>query len=388
METRFAERFATARVWAFDVAVAAALTALSLSIFASIANRVERPAPAVAVTLLVVHCASLTWRRRAPLAVMGLNLVSGAVLVAIGYPVVMLGLASVVVLYTVASRSRRAPALAALGATVAAMAAALVLPASRADASTIAGNAVVLTVVWFLGDSHRSRREYVARLEERTAELERARDDLARTAVAEERLRIARELHDVLAHSMGMIAVQAGVGAHVIDSRPDDAKQSLAAIEQASKSALGEIRRMLGLLRSPEEPAATRPSPGLADLPQLAEETGRTGLDVELRVDPPREPLSPGIELAIYRIVQEAVTNVVRHAGAGHALVSVTFDEDAARVAVVDDGPAASADPTEGHGIAGMRERVAIHRGTFEAGAVPGGGFRVAASIPLEGGAG
>ncbi|HEV2754570.1 MAG TPA: sensor histidine kinase [Actinomycetota bacterium] len=374
------------REWAFDAGVAAALTALSLSIFASISQRGERPAPAVALALLLVHGGCLAWRRRAPLAVMSVNLGTGIVFSALGYPMVMLGVSSVVALYTVASRCERAPALAALGATVTAMAAALLLRESG-DLSTVAGNTVVLVVVWFLGDSHRSRRAYVAQLEERTAELERARDELARTAVAEERLRIARELHDVVAHSMGMIAVQAGVGAHVIDSRPEDAKQSLETIEHASKSALGEIRRMLGLLRSREEPAATAPSPGLADLPRLAAETSRSGLRVDLRADRPERPLPPGVELAIYRIVQEAVTNSVRHAAAETAVVSLTFGEGAARVEVVDDGPAAPARPEEGHGIAGMRERVAMHGGTLQAGAAPGGGFRVAASIPLEDGA-
>lgn len=377
----------SSREWAFDVAVAAGLTALSLSIFVSLAHRGEPAVRWLALVLLLAHGGCLAWRRRAPLTVMALNLGTGVVFFALGYPIVMLGVSSVVALYTVASRCERFQALAALGVTVTAMAAAVLLPASSGDVSTVAGNAVVLTVVWFLGDSHRSRRAYVAELEERTAELERARDELARTAVAEERLRIARELHDVVAHSMGMIAVQAGVGAHVIDSRPQDAKQSLEAIERASKSALGEIRRMLGLLRSPGEPASTEPSPGLADLSRLAEETGRTGLDVELRVDPPGAPLPPGIELAIYRIVQEAVTNVVRHAAAGHALVSVTFDDGIVRVAVIDDGPAAPDRPVEGHGIAGMRERVAMHGGTFEAGGLPGGGFRVAASIPVGEGA-
>ena len=387
MEKRSAKRLGASRGWAFDAAVAAALSALSLSIFASIAHRGDPATPRwLGVSLLLAHSGSLAWRRAAPLTVMAVNLVTGVAFYALGYPVVMLGVSALVALYTVASRSERRASLVALAATAAAMALA-VGPGSNGDLSTVAGNAVVLTVVWFLGDSHRSRRAYVAALEQRTAELERARDELAKTAVAEERLRIARELHDVVAHSMGMIAVQAGVGAHVIDSRPEDAKQSLAAIEAASKSALAEIRRVLGLLRSPEEPAAMQPSPGLADLAHLAEETGRAGLDVELRVDRPPAALAPGIELAIYRIVQEAVTNVVRHAAAGHALVSVTFDENAARVAVVDDGPAAPGRPDEGHGIAGMRERVAMHHGAFEAGGLPGGGFRVAATIPLEDGA-
>jgi signal transduction histidine kinase len=373
---------------AFDAALAAALTALSLTLFAGAARRGVEPSPRwLALALLVAHAGCLAWRRRAPLAVMAINLGTGVVFVALGYPTVMLGLATLVALYTVASRCDRTAAVGTLAATTAAMAIALALPERGSDLSTVTGNAIVFTVVCFLGDSHRSRRAYVAELERRTAELERARDELARSAVAEERLRIARELHDVVAHSMGLIAVQAGVGAHVIESRPEEAKRSLEIIDSASRSALAEIRRMLGLLRSPEEPADTSPSPGLDDLRWLAEETALAGLEVELRVDAPRPPLPPGIQLTVYRIVQEAVTNALKHAGASRASVSVVVEDGAARIAVVDDGRGAPAQAGEGHGIAGMRERVAMHGGTFEAGSVAGGGFRVSATIPLRDGA-
>jgi signal transduction histidine kinase len=226
----------------------------------------------------------------------------------------------------------------------------------------------------------------VDELEKRTAELEAAREELADQAVAEERLRIARELHDVVAHSMGMIAVQAGVGGHVIDACPDEAKRSLEIIESASKSALGEIRRMLGLLRSDDDRAETEPSPGVDDLPRLAEEVRRAGVEVDLRADPPPGPLPPGLDLTIYRLVQEALTNVVKHAHAGRARVSVRYPDGVARVEVVDDGTGPVAAASGGHGIRGMRERAAMHGGSLDAAPLPEGGFRVAVALPLEAG--
>ena len=387
MDSSVRARAETWRPWAFDVTVAVLLVALSLTIFLPMAARNSPESDeTLGLVLLVAHSGCLVWRRKAPLVVMALNLATAATFYALGFPVVALGVAILVALYTVASRTERGSSVIALVVTTVVMGVVLLLADERSDPSTVAGNAIVLGVVWFLGDSHRERRAYVLRLEERTAELERARDDLARAAAAEERLRIARELHDVVGHSMGMIAVQAGVGAHVIDARPEEAKRSLEAIEAASKSALGEIRRMLGLLRAPEEAPETDPSPGLDDLPRLADEVTRAGVAVDLRVDPPKRPLPKGVELTVYRIVQEAMTNVVRHSGAARARVSVRFLDGTARVEVVDDGAGGSPDG-EGHGIAGMRERVALHGGTLEAAPLPEGGFRVSAVIPVGDGA-
>jgi signal transduction histidine kinase len=367
----------------FDVLVALFLLAISLSVLVSLVSDEGNRYLWLVIPLLVAHSGSLVWRRDAPMLVWGINLASGGAVLALGYPVVTLGVSVLVALYSVALLCERRRSLVAAGITVAAMLVTLANIDSGGDASTIAGNAVVLAVAWFLGDSQRERRAYVTKLEQRTAELERARHELARSAVAEERLRIARELHDVVAHNMGMIAVQAGAGAHVIDTRPEEAKRSLETILQASRSALGEIRGMLGLLRSSEDPAETDPSPGLAELSRLAEEVRQAGVEVELDVDEPLEQLPDAFQLTIFRIVQEALTNTVKHAGASRVRVSVRFAEDGARVDVVDDGGGKTPIGSDGHGIIGMRERVTMHGGRLDASRLPEGGFRVTAEIPM-----
>jgi signal transduction histidine kinase len=377
---------AGARSWVFDGVVALLLTALGLAILVSITDRRSFEALPLAVGLLVVHTGCIAWRRRAPLAVLVVNLGAGAGFCALGLPNVALGVATPVALYGVAAYTERRVSLGALGVTTVAMAAVLTLTPSESDASTVAGNAIALGVVWFLGDGQRARRAYVDELEQRTAELEAAREELARQAVARERLRIARELHDVVGHSMGMIAVQAGVGAHVIETRPDEARRSLEVIESASKSALSEIRRMLGLLRAPGDPTEIAPSPGVDDLPRLADEIRDTGLAVDLRVDEPSDPLPPGLDLTIFRLVQEALTNVVRHARASRVRVSVWFPDATARVEVLDDGSMRPQADGGGHGILGMRERVTMHGGKLETAPLPEGGFRVSAELPRDGG--
>jgi signal transduction histidine kinase len=253
---------------------------------------------------------------------------------------------------------------------------------------------------WWLGDGARRRQEAVAAARQRAAELEQAREELARRAVTEERLRIARELHDVVAHSMSIIAVQSGVGVHVLDSQPEEARKALAAVEATSRQALVEMRRLLGVLRQEAEPRGSlAPAPGLAELEALAGEVARAGVRVEVRIEGAPGRLPAGLDLSAYRIVQEALTNVVRHAGPATARVTVRYAPGQVALEVVDDGGFAgkglesavgrrSTDSDRpgrsGHGLAGMRERAALYGGTLEAGPLPGGGFRVAASLPVE----
>lgn len=368
-----------------DVVIAGLLFALNMTLLLPLADRSNVPNPLpLGIGLLVVHCGCLAWRRMAPIAVLIVNLASALIFFVLGFPPVALGVAVLVALYTAGSRAERRLSLPLALATVAVMAVALATDSRGADLSTIVGNALVFAVTWYLGDSTRERRRHVHALEERTKELEQARDELARQAVAQERVRIARELHDIVAHSMGMIAVQAGVGRHVIDSKPEDAKQSLETIERASKSALQEIRGMLGLLRSSGEAASRAPSPGLDELPALIDEVRTTGIDAELQLEAPPRPVPLGVEVTVYRIVQEALTNVIKHASATRARACVWFAEDALRVEVVDDGVTATTGNSGGLGLAGMRERVALHGGTFESGPLPEGGFKVSASLPLE----
>jgi signal transduction histidine kinase len=247
----------------------------------------------------------------------------------------------------------------------------------------------ILATAWLLGHFAHNYRAYAARLEERTAELERAREELARRAVTEERLRLARELHDVVAHAMSVIAVQSGVGAHVADSRPGEVGRALAAIEVTSRAALTELRRLLGVLRQDGDPQASlAPVPGLANLDVLLAEVAEAGLAVRLRVEGAPAPLPAGVDLSAYRIVQEALTNVVKHAGPAHAQVVVGYGDQEVTVEVIDDGRGAVTSVTDGragtgNGLIGMRERVAAVGGDLEVGPRPHGGFRVAARLPV-----
>lgn len=234
--------------------------------------------------------------------------------------------------------------------------------------------------------------ESTIREAEERANVERQR---AARMVAEERLRIAQELHDIVAHSMSVIAVQAGVGAHVVDHRPDQAKAALEAISGTARSTLAEMRRLLGVLRDDDGHRSHAPAPALSDVTRLVDDVRAAGVPISLEILGEPEHLSPGIELSAYRIVQEALTNVIKHAGpVTHVAVRLTHTADGISVEVVDDGRGAAArhDSTDGrgrveasdggHGLLGMRERVELWGGTIETGPVAGGGYRVGASLP------
>lgn len=363
----------------FDAAVALLLAALNVLLLFPVAQRTWLP---VVLVLVIAHAGCLYWRRRAPVAVLVVNVVTGVLVLALGYPTIVLGLAALVAVYSVATLRPRRVSMPAAAVVIVGMAVdQLVSQGARFD--TVLGNAVVLGVAWFLGDSVGQRREYVRRLEQRTTELERARDELARSAVVEERLRIARELHDVLGHSVSVIAVQAGVGAHVIDSDPAEAKRSLEAIGTVSKSALAEIRQVLGALREETDEGEVRPAPDIHALEALIADLPAGDTAIDLQVDDDASSLPAGLQLTIYRVVQEALTNVIRHSGARRVRVSVRVRPDEAGVEVIDDGAGAGG-ATHGHGLLGMKERVAMQGGRVEAGSLPEKGFRVSATFPIE----
>jgi len=213
---------------------------------------------------------------------------------------------------------------------------------------------------------------------------EEEQEEAARRAAADERLRIAQELHDVVAHSLGLIAVQAGVGIQVIDSDPAEAKRSLESISRASRSSLAEIRQVLGVLRDADGNAAYTPTPGLADLPKLVSEVSDAGLPVAMTVEGDTAQVPAGVGLAAYRVVQEALTNALRHARAGRATVRVDAADGLLQLEVTDDGRGVNGAASRGHGLVGMRERVAVYGGTIATGSAPEGGYRVAASLPYE----
>jgi signal transduction histidine kinase len=257
---------------------------------------------------------------------------------------------------------------------------AVAIVGSGMDADTVVTNVVAFGVAWWLGDRHR-RAEGAAEAERRAAA------DLAERAVADERLRIARELHDIVAHAMSLIAVQAGSGRLVMDESPEVARAALVNIETTSRDALQEMRRLLSVLRDDSGDASSlAPSPGLVEIEGLIESARSAGVDATVRTEGNAAPLPAGVALCAYRIVQEALTNVRKHAHARAACVTLRFAAAALEVEIVDDGVGmrAHAATAHGHGLLGLRERVELYGGTIEAGPARRG-FRVWASIPLAG---
>jgi signal transduction histidine kinase len=351
-----------------------------------------RPLDWLGYLLLAAGPLALVVRRRWPVPVL---LVVVAVAVAYSartYPEGGMGFAVFVALYTVAVTAERRWLVAAAG--VLAVVLGVFSEAVLYADTMFPGEPVYVSVVTLsavlLGEAVRNRRAYVAQLRDRAERAERTREEEARRRVDEERLRIARELHDVVSHSMGVISVQAGVAAHLLERRPDKAAKALATIRQASDEALGELHAMLGVLRQPDGDgrAPLAPAPGLAQLGALVAQAEGAGLQVAVAVDGGVGRLPPSVDLACYRIVQESLTNVVRHAGAHHASVTVKAAGDALVVEVADDGAGAATNGSgngAGQGIVGMRERVLALGGTLEAGPSPGGGFRVRARLPVGG---
>jgi signal transduction histidine kinase len=247
---------------------------------------------------------------------------------------------------------------------------------------------------WALGVAMRNRRAAGdARVREADERAEAERQGAARV-LAEERLRIAQELHDVLTHSMSVIAVQAGVGAHVLDERPEEARAALEAISTTSRGTLTEMRRLLGVLRDSDGGKSHAPLPGLADLPRLVEDVRAAGVPATLHIEGKAGCVNTGIELSAYRVVQEALTNVIKHAGSPSRVdVTVRYLPGSLAIEIVDDGrglaarsnngePGNALGDSTGHGLVGMRERVDLWGGELSVGPVPGGGYRVRALLP------
>jgi signal transduction histidine kinase len=291
-----------------------------------------------------------------------------------------------VALYTVASRCERPVSIQAAK-WVALPIAVGVSVNSGPHPERIIPKLALFAIAWVLGDNIRTRRAYLAELEARAARLEREREEQAERAVIEERTRIARELHDVIAHNVSVMVVQASAGEDVFDRDPARARESLSAVASTGRAALTELRRLLGVIRAEEDDdAGYAPQPGIEYLNELVGQIRETGLTVDLSVlGEPRE-LPEGVGLCAYRIVQEALTNTLKHADASRAQVSVRYVADALELEVVDDGRAAPVvnGDTSGHGLIGMRERVALFGGELSVGPRSGRGFLVSARLPLE----
>ncbi|MDX3104050.1 sensor histidine kinase [Nonomuraea angiospora] len=338
--------------------------------------------------LVVLACVPLAARRRWPLAAMCAELVPETLLGVLGYGTGISGLAGLMLLYSVASYRGLAMALAGLLISLVTYALGTLAGPVRATSwSEHVVVAVVLVAVWGAGRSLRLRRAYLDELKDRAQRLERARAADTRAARAEERSRIARELHDVVAHHVSVMTVQAAAARRVLASDPDLAREALSAIEHTGRMAMAEMRNIVGVLRT-DARAELGPQPGVQDLPALVEQMREAGLPARLVVEGEPRPLPAGIDLAAYRLAQEGLTNSLRHAGAGaKAVVTVRHDPRELDVRVEDDGlGAAGVSGRSGHGLVGIRERVALYGGILNIGPLPGGGFEVRARFPLKDG--
>jgi signal transduction histidine kinase len=328
--------------------------------------------------LLALTCAPLVWRQLAPIGVLVATATGTVALQLWGYPLDFAGLAFVIAVYSAAAHRDRGPVF--LVALPIAVAAALTIylddPPSHRDAVQLTIDVAFLVGVPMLF----GRIEFNRRRRAREA-VERASSD----GVTEERARIARELHDVVAHSMGVMVVQAGAARLVVDKDPKGAASAMAQIEQTGRAGLAEMRRLLGILENDAETVPLVPQPGLGQLDQLLETMRATGLPVEAVVEGTPRALPPGADLTAYRVVQEALTNALKHGGQAHAQVLIRYNGDHLELEVADDGrgPPPAGTPTTGLGLIGMRERVALFGGSLETGAGPEGGFIVRARIPL-----
>jgi signal transduction histidine kinase len=384
-----------------DVAVAAltGVLQLGLTLGASRNQPDRQPLDLLAFLLLATGPVALLWRWRSPAGVLAVVMASSVLYFALGYPYGPAWLALIVAFWTaVTGGARRAAwATAFVGlAAYFALAAQLdrVPPATAATIAAHLGWLLLVLTVAEVAMAGRQRRQAA----------ERTRAEEARRRAGEERMRIARELHDVLAHNISLINVQAGVALHLMDEQPGQSRSALVAIKQASNDALGELRSVLDVLRQGDEAPPRSPASGLAHLDSLVAGAEATGLKVRARVEGTPRPLPAGTDLAAYRIVQESLTNVTRHAGPASATVRIAYGAAELVVEVADDGRGPPADDkgsesafgrrpehsdrqarrSAGNGIRGMRERIAALGGELAAGPRPGGGFRVLARLPLD----
>ncbi len=324
-------------------------------------------------------------RRRFPLAVLLVVLTASAVQYAYAGDAFQPWFAFVLAFYAVAAHSERRRAV--LGGIIGALAVGAVDIAKLLEGDAF-GDVVpawfFVAGVWAFGRWMRSRRFQTERLLERAVVLEREREEKARAAVAEERARIARELHDVVAHSVSVMVVQAQAAQRLAEAgRADLLQQTLGSIETTGRQALVEMRRLLGVLRHTDADLSLAPQPGLGDLDDLVAQVREASLPVELRIEGEAETLPPGVDLSAYRIVQEALTNTLKHAGPAKARVTVRYRNDDVEVEITDDGAGNRKGGGSGQGLIGMRERVAVYGGTFESGRHDGG-YRVRARLPLD----
>jgi signal transduction histidine kinase len=377
-----------------DLAVAVLVLVLQLGLCTLAAHRQpdRHPLDLLGYLLLAAGPVALLWRWRSPPGVLAVVMASSVLYFALGYPYGPAWLALIVAFWTAVTGGARRFAWATAFAGLAAyftLAAVFDRGAPEASVPAVLAHLGWLLVVLAAAEVATAGRQ-------RRLAAERSRADEARRRAGEERMRIARELHDVLAHNISLINVQAGVALHLMDEQPGQSRSALVAIKQASNDALGELRSVLDVLRQGDEAPPRSPASGLAHLDSLVAGAEATGLRVTTRVEGTPRPLPAGTDLAAFRIVQESLTNVTRHAGPAGATVLVRYGGDHLTVQVDDDGkgmePASGRrepgsdgrDRRSGNGIRGMRERAVALGGELDAGPRPGGGFRVKARLPID----
>jgi signal transduction histidine kinase len=370
-----------ANVW-LDRALAAAIAAVALVELWTADDRPDGLWLAVSVLLVAGSTVPLAWRRRAPLPVMAV--ISACAALSDALPEAFTGgaafLAFILALYSAAAHSDRRGALVGAGIAAAVVAQVQIRQLLVDEPVDAPGLWLLLAAMWIAGRVVRWQKVDAVRLETRAARLEREQEEQARAAVAEERARIARELHDVLAHSVSVMVVQAQAAQRVLEGEQASARESLGAIEATGRDALDELRRLLGLLRRDDGDIALAPQPSLRHLDELVDHVREAGLPVEIQTEGEPRALAPGIDLSAYRIVQEALTNALRYAGPARARVLVRYGAQDVELEISDDGRGPQGGG--GHGLAGMRERVALYGGTLEAGGGRDRGYSVRVRLP------
>jgi signal transduction histidine kinase len=366
-----------------DLLVALALAlAVQAEIWVWWVEAEQGPRP-VAAAFGLALTVPLVWRRRRPLLALAACVCVYTAWALVSPPRGSLApyLVILVATYSVAAHGSTRASWVGLGLSVAGEV--LLVVRTTNDLADYAFILTFLVGAWLAGRGMRIRQQRADELFRRAVRAEVEREERARAAVAEERGRIARELHDVISHGVSVMVVQAGAAEQVLDSDPDQVRASLRAIQQAGRDARLELRRMLGLLRTGDEAPGYGPQPGLAQLAELAARLRTSGVDLAVATVGDPVPLSAGLDLTAYRITQEAVTNSVRHAGPGRICVTIRFRRDDLDIEVTDDGGPGSVEAGDGFGLRGMAERAALYGGTVEHGARQGGGHRVHARLPL-----
>jgi signal transduction histidine kinase len=344
---------------------------------------------ALGVGLILLQTVPLIWRRQASVLVLGITTFALFAYSVNGYFTSFAALGFLVALYTAAAYRERPvsiPAGAAAGLMVLLI---LYVQKEPVEPDAVLAECLIVGAAWFLGDSVRIRRGQVVMLEDRAQRLEREREERVERAVAEERRVIARELHDVVAHNVSVMVAQAGAAQRISATQPREALGALGSIERIGREALVEMRRLMGLLRpDPERVMTSSPQPGLDQLPLLVEQVREAGVPVRLTSEGTPRSLPVGLDLSAYRIVQEALTNVLKHAGPARAEVIVRYRPSSLELTITDDGAGLSEEDGDRipYGHLGMRERVTLFGGELRAGPRPGGGYEVAASLPIEDG--